>query len=153
NNWVLHIYGKEQEKESKGIVQRRGGQSLPLWRRPHIIIGGLIIIVIAIIAGIVISLLSDVFFQPNATPAKQGQGQQQDQGQGYWHTNGSQLLDKQNHRVRIAGINWFGFETSTYVVGGLNKRSYTNMLDQIKSLKYNTIRLPYSNQFFDSGSN
>ena len=74
-------------------------------------------------------------------------------GQGYWHTSGSQLLDAQNRPVRIAGINWFGFETSNYVVGGLNIRSYTSMLDQIKSLKYNTIRLPYSNQLFDPGSN
>ena len=56
-----------------------------------------------------------------------------------------------NQPVRIAGINWFGFETSKYVVHGLDVRSYKDMLDQIKSLHYNTIRLP-SNQLFDPNS-
>ncbi len=73
-------------------------------------------------------------------------------GQGYWHTSGSQILDADNQPVRIAGINWFGFETPNYVVHGLDVRSYKDMLDQIKSLHYNTIRLPYSNQLFDPDS-
>jgi endoglucanase len=73
-------------------------------------------------------------------------------GQGYWHTDGSQILDANNLPVRIAGINWFGFETSSYVVHGLKVRSYKSVLDQIKSLRYNTLRLPYSNQLFDPGS-
>jgi endoglucanase len=60
-------------------------------------------------------------------------------GQGYWHTSGSQILDAQNQPVRIAGINWFGFETPNYVVHGLDVRSYKDMLGQIKSLHYNTI--------------
>jgi endoglucanase len=119
-------------------------QASPLWKRPQLVIGCLIIIVFAIIVGVLISLLFDLFpRQSTTTPS----------GQGYWHTSGSQLLDEQNHPVRIAGINWFGFETSNYVVEGLNVRSYTGMLNQIKSLKYNTIRLPYSNQLFDPGSN
>ena len=73
-------------------------------------------------------------------------------GTGYWHTSGSQILDANNQSVRIAGINWFGFETSNYVVHGLWTRNYKDMLDQISSLGYNTIRLPYSNQLFDPGS-
>src|SRR5206468_3251268 len=32
-------------------------------------------------------------------------------GSGYWHTSGRQLLDSANQPVRIAGVNWFGFET------------------------------------------
>ncbi len=73
-------------------------------------------------------------------------------GSGYWHTSGSQILDANNQPVRIAGINWFGFETSNYVVHGLWTRGYKEMLDQIKSLGYNTLRLPYTNQMFDPGS-
>src|SRR5262245_45774812 len=37
-------------------------------------------------------------------------------GAGYWHTSGRQILDAANQPVRIAGINWFGFETGNYVV-------------------------------------
>ena len=73
-------------------------------------------------------------------------------GTGYWHTSGNQIFDSNNQPVRIAGINWFGFETANYVAHGLWSRNYQDMLNQIKSLGYNTIRLPYSNQLFDSGS-
>jgi endoglucanase len=73
-------------------------------------------------------------------------------GRGPWHTDGSQILDATNQTVRIAGINWFGFETDTFVVHGLQNRGYKSMLDQIKSLGYNTVRLPYSNQLFDPTS-
>lgn len=69
-------------------------------------------------------------------------------GNGYWHTSGSQLLDANNQPVRIAGINWFGFETDNKVPHGLWSRGYKSMLNQIKSLGYNTIRLPYSNSIF-----
>jgi endoglucanase len=73
-------------------------------------------------------------------------------GSGYWHTSGSQILDANNQPVRIAGINWFGMETSNYAPHGLWSRDYRDMLNQIKAQGYNTLRLPYSNQLFDAGS-
>jgi len=73
-------------------------------------------------------------------------------GKGPWHTDGAQIQDANNRPVRIAGVNWFGFETDTFVVHGLQNRNYKDMLNQIISEGYNTIRLPYSNQLFDSGS-
>lgn len=73
-------------------------------------------------------------------------------GEGYWHTDGAQILDANNQSVRIAGINWFGFETDMYVVHGLWTRNYQDVLNQVKSLGYNTLRLPYSNQLFDPTS-
>ncbi len=33
------------------------------------------------------------------------------QGTGYWHTSGNQIIDSSGRMVRIAGINWYGFET------------------------------------------
>ena len=73
-------------------------------------------------------------------------------GAGYWHTNGRQLLDAANQPVRMTGINWFGMETANYAPHGLWTRGYRSMLDQIKSLRYNTLRLPFANQLFDPGS-
>nr|AGI55998.1 AcGH5-CBM2(GH5) fusion [synthetic construct] len=73
-------------------------------------------------------------------------------GGGYWHTSGREILDANNVPVRIAGINWFGFETCNYVVHGLWSRDYRSMLDQIKSLGYNTIRLPYSDDILKPGT-
>lgn len=80
------------------------------------------------------------------------QARAQSVGDGYWHTSGSQIYDANNQPVRIAGINWFGFETSNYVAHGLWSRNYKDMLDQIHGLGYNVIRLPYSNELFDAGS-
>jgi endoglucanase len=73
-------------------------------------------------------------------------------GAGYWHTSGSRILDSGGQEVRIAGINWFGLETPNYCPHGLWSRDYRSMLDQIKALGYNTLRLPFCSQLFDSGS-
>ncbi len=73
-------------------------------------------------------------------------------GAGYWHTSGRQILDSNNQPVRIAGVNWFGFETSNDVVHGLWSRDYKSMMDQMKSLGYNTIRLPYSDDILKPGT-
>ncbi len=73
-------------------------------------------------------------------------------GAGYWHTSGRDILDSGNQPVRIAGVNWFGFETSNDVVHGLWSRDYKSMMDQMKSLGYNTIRLPYSDDIFKPGT-
>ncbi|WNM35988.1 cellulase family glycosylhydrolase [Streptomyces sp. Li-HN-5-11] len=73
-------------------------------------------------------------------------------GAGYWHTSGRQVLDAAGQPVRIAGINWFGFETGNHVVHGLWSRDYKSMIDQMKSLGYNTIRLPYSDDILKAGT-
>jgi endoglucanase len=73
-------------------------------------------------------------------------------GAGYWHTSGRQILDAAGRPVRIAGINWFGFETDIHVVHGLWARDYKSMIDQMKSLGYNTIRMPYSDDILKPGA-
>ncbi len=74
------------------------------------------------------------------------------QAGGYWRTSGIAVYDADGTPVRIAGINWFGLETANYAPHGLWTRDYRSMLDQIKSLGYNTLRLPYCSQLFDAGS-
>jgi endoglucanase len=73
-------------------------------------------------------------------------------GAGYWHTGGRQILDAAGQPVRIAGVNWFGFETGNHVVHGLWSRDYKSMIDQMRSLGYNTIRLPYSDDILKAGT-
>ncbi|HTW79574.1 MAG TPA: cellulase family glycosylhydrolase [Terracidiphilus sp.] len=72
------------------------------------------------------------------------------QGAGYWHTNGAQILDSNGAAVRIAGINWYGFETTDMVAHGLNVQDYKTILQTIKSNGYNTVRIPFSNQMVES---
>ncbi|MFR9800372.1 cellulase family glycosylhydrolase [Streptomyces sp. MS06] len=75
-----------------------------------------------------------------------------DPGAGYWHTSGRQILDEAGQPVRIAGVNWFGFETGNHVAHGLWSRDYKSMIDQMRSLGYNTIRLPYSDDILKPGT-
>ncbi|MFI6037676.1 cellulase family glycosylhydrolase [Streptomyces sp. NPDC051315] len=75
-----------------------------------------------------------------------------DAGAGYWHTSGRQILDAAGQPVRIAGINWFGFETGNHVVHGLWARDYKSMIDQMKSLGYNTLRIPFSDDILKPGT-
>lgn len=67
-------------------------------------------------------------------------------GTGYWHTSGNRILDSANQPVRIAAINWYGFETTTFVAHGLWINDYKAILDLIKSSGFNTVRIPYSDQ-------
>ncbi|MDX2038554.1 MAG: cellulase family glycosylhydrolase [Isosphaeraceae bacterium] len=70
----------------------------------------------------------------------------------FFSTSGSQIVDASGKAVKLAGINWFGFETANYAPHGLWTRGYKDMMDQMKSLGFNTIRLPFSNQLFDAAS-
>jgi aryl-phospho-beta-D-glucosidase BglC (GH1 family) len=71
---------------------------------------------------------------------------------GFFHTSGNQILDSSGNPVKIAGVNWFGFETSTFAPHGLDVHSYQTYLDQMKQLGFNTIRLPFCLQMFDPSS-
>jgi len=72
------------------------------------------------------------------------------QGAGYWHTSGNRIVDSNGQTVRIAGVNWYGFETADYLAHGLWAQDYKTVLNTIRSLGYNVIRLPFSNQMVES---
>lgn len=72
------------------------------------------------------------------------------QGAGYWHTSGSTILDANNQQIRIAGINWYGFESGTATISGLYAQDYKAILTTIKSQGYNTIRVPLSSQMIEA---
>src|SRR5208282_5180025 len=71
-------------------------------------------------------------------------------GDAYWHTSGSEIVDSGNTPIRISGVNWYGFETTDFVAHGLWAQSYQNILNTIKSLGYNVIRIPLSNEMVES---
>ena len=59
-------------------------------------------------------------------------------------TQGAQIIDAAGNPVLLRGVNWFGIETPTHAPHGLWARDYKEMLAQIKSLGYNSIRIPFS---------
>ncbi|MGF7177598.1 cellulase family glycosylhydrolase [Azospirillum doebereinerae] len=70
---------------------------------------------------------------------------------GYLHTEGSQIVDSAGNNVKLTGVNWFGAEGYAFAPQGLWEDSYQNMMDQMKSLGFNTIRLPWSDAMLDNG--
>ncbi len=73
-------------------------------------------------------------------------------GSGPLGASGATLVDALGREVRLTGVNWSGMETSAFAPNGLASRPADEMLDQIVSAGFNTIRLPYSNQLFDAAS-
>jgi endoglucanase len=68
------------------------------------------------------------------------------------HAAGGKIVDSRGHEVVLTGVNWFGLETETFAPHGLWTRNWGQMLDQMAGSGFNTLRLPYSNQLFDSAS-
>lgn len=71
-------------------------------------------------------------------------------GAGYWHTAGTRIVDSNGQTVRIAAVTWYGMETSYWVPAGLDYQPYTAIMDRVKSLGYNAIRLPFSNELVET---
>ncbi len=71
-------------------------------------------------------------------------------GDAYWHTSGSQIVDSSGAPIRMSGVNWYGFETTDFIAHGLWAQSYQSILNTIKNLGYNVIRIPFSNQMVES---
>lgn len=66
------------------------------------------------------------------------------------HTSGRFIVDSNGARVHLNGVNWYGAESTDYVVAGLQTASLQNIVQQIKSLGFNVVRLPWSNQLYES---
>ena len=67
-------------------------------------------------------------------------------------TQGSLIVDSAGKEVVLQGVNWFGFETETHAPHGLWARDYKDMLIQIRSQGFNTIRLPFSIEALESST-
>ena len=65
---------------------------------------------------------------------------------GYFSTREGQIVDQYGNNIRITGINWYGFETSSFCPGGLNVRTYRSILLQMKEIGFNAFRIPWSDE-------
>jgi chitinase len=55
-------------------------------------------------------------------------------------TSGNQIVNSAGQAVEIAGVNWFGFESTNMSADGLWTRNYKDMMNQMVQLGFNTIR-------------
>ncbi|GAA2754797.1 cellulase family glycosylhydrolase [Actinopolymorpha rutila] len=109
----------------------------------------LVPVIVSLIVGVVAAFAPKPGTAPGADDATAGGSAKI---QTPLHTDGPNIVDASGKKVNLTGVNWFGFETETFVPHGLWARNWKSMLDQIRSTGFNTIRLPYSNQMFDKES-
>ncbi|AUP77378.1 cellulase family glycosylhydrolase [Flavivirga eckloniae] len=74
------------------------------------------------------------------------------QQQNFLSASGNKLFDATGKEVRLTGVNWFGFETSLYSPHGIWNRDTKSVLQQIKDLGFNTIRVPWCNEMLNPGA-
>ena len=67
-------------------------------------------------------------------------------------TSGGRIVDADGDTVTLQGVNWFGLETSNHAPHGLWTRDYRDMLQQIASLGFNVVRIPFSLQALRSST-
>ncbi len=76
-------------------------------------------------------------------------------GTGYLHTSGNKIVDSTGATVRLTGLNWFGMETDNHTFHGLwagKPATWTQQLDHMAQLGFNTIRVPYTGDSLRSGA-
>ena len=61
------------------------------------------------------------------------------------HTRGRFIVDVNEHRVKLASVNWYGASDTRMVPGGLDRVPLAHIVEQIKALGFNSVRLPFSN--------
>jgi endoglucanase len=69
---------------------------------------------------------------------------------GGWTTLGASIRTPAGAPFVIAGISWYGLETPRYVLYGLDQRDYRAILIEAKHYSFNTVRIPYSNEIWET---
>lgn len=69
----------------------------------------------------------------------------------YWHTCGTEIVDRNGHPVLITGIAWSGMELAGDAPQGLDRRDYGAILQDVKLLGYNVVRIPFDSESIQPG--
>src|SRR4051812_32340457 len=62
------------------------------------------------------------------------------------HTDGHRIVDAAGHTVRLTSVNWYGFDEKEYVAGGLDHAPLAKIVEQIRAIGVNSVRLPWANE-------
>lgn len=66
------------------------------------------------------------------------------------HTSGAHIVDATGTAVKLDLVNWYGAESPDFVVGGLAYQPISTIINQIVSMGFDGVRLPWSNQMWES---
>ncbi len=66
------------------------------------------------------------------------------------HTQGQWIVDANGARVRLNAFNWYGAESTDFVVEGLEAQPLNSIVATIKGMGFNAVRLLWSNQMVET---
>lgn len=89
---------------------------------------------------------------PDAGSSTTATGTTAVRGPQWLHTSGASIVDETGAPVRITGLTWYGLDTAQYAPDGLAFRAMSALLDEVRTLGYNVVRIPFSTQLLDAGS-
>ena len=61
-------------------------------------------------------------------------------------TSGHDILDSAGRPVRLTSVNWYGFDQKEFVAGGLDMAPLQVIIDKIRAIGVNSVRLPWANE-------
>ena len=61
-------------------------------------------------------------------------------------TEGRNIVDSNNKRFKLVSVNWYGASDEKYIPGGLDIRHRSDIAKVIRSLGFNSVRLPYADE-------
>jgi endoglucanase len=59
------------------------------------------------------------------------------------------IVDSDGQRFKLAGVNWYGAESSLLVPDGLSLQPVTTIARQIRDMGFNSVRLPFCNELVE----
>jgi endoglucanase len=62
------------------------------------------------------------------------------------HTEGTRIVDATGRSVRLTSVNWYGFDEKEYVAGGLDHARLSEIVERIREIGVNSVRLPWANE-------
>jgi len=66
------------------------------------------------------------------------------------HTAHHWIVDAKGHRVKLAGVNWYGADNTEFSVGGLAYSPLAAIAHQVKVMGFNSVRIPWSNELVET---
>jgi endoglucanase len=60
------------------------------------------------------------------------------------------IVDAKGNRIKLAGVNWYGADSREFSVGGLAYRPLATIAHEVRSMGFNSVRLPWSNELVET---
>ena len=61
-------------------------------------------------------------------------------------TKGRDIVDQKGRRFKLSSVNWYGASDELFIPGGLDVQHRSTIASTIRSLGFNSVRLPYSDE-------